>query len=314
MAKYNSLTHYLENLSHILHKPSIWTQLLFVIILALVIVSLLKNNNIEGFVDTDTDFEHKTGPELYDDFYADIYDILLYSYVKNHFEIGAIRNVNPLTEESRILDIGSATGHHVDMLVQEGYNAIGLDSSSAMVEKAKENYPNNEYIQGDIMNSLLFQPESFTQILCLYFTLYYVKDKALFFNNCYNWLVPGGSLIVHLVDPHMFDPIIPPSNPLLMLTPQRYAEDRITQSKVTFEDFKYISNFEYDGTNTKFIERFQDKDSGKTFRKNEHTLYMESEEEILALAQTCGFIIQGKLDMIKAGYEYQYLYILEKPE
>ena len=45
------------------------------------------------------------------------------------------------------------------MLVQEGYNAIGLDSSSAMVEKAKENYPNNEYIQGDIMNSLLFQPQ-----------------------------------------------------------------------------------------------------------------------------------------------------------
>ena len=31
------------------------------------------------------------------------------------------------------------------------------------------------------MNSLLFQPESFTQILCLYFTLYYVKDKALFY-------------------------------------------------------------------------------------------------------------------------------------
>jgi hypothetical protein len=33
----------------------------------------------------------------------------------------------------------------------------------------------------------------------------------------------------------MFDTMIPPANPLLLLTPQRYAENRITTSKVTFE-------------------------------------------------------------------------------
>jgi len=31
------------------------------------------------------------------------------------------------------------------------------------------------------------------------------------------------------------------------------------------------------------------------------------------MAKTAGFIMKGKIDLIKAGYEYQYLYILQKP-
>jgi hypothetical protein len=32
------------------------------------------------------------------------------------------------------------------------------------------------------------------------------------------------------------------------------------------------------------------------------------------MAKNVGFIVQGKIDMIKSGYEYNYLYILEKPQ
>lgn len=131
-----------------------------------------------------------------------------------------------------------------------------------------------------------------------------------------NWLMPGGFLVVHIVDREQFDPIIPPANPLITLTPQRYASKRITTSKVTFDDFVYQSDFQLDknSNSAKFVEKFSNKKSGKTFRKQEHQMYMEGEPAILAIAQSIGFIIQGKIDLIKAGYEYNYLYIFQKPE
>ena len=60
--------------------------------------------------------------------------------------------------------------------------------------------------------------------------------------------------------------------------------------------------------------QFKNKDTDHTFRKNEHILYMDSEDDILTMAKNVGFIVQGKIDMIKSGYEYNYLYILEKPQ
>ena len=43
-----------------------------------------------------------------------------------------------------------------------------------------------------------------------------------------DWLMPGGYLIVHLVDRESFDPILPPGNPLYVVSPQKYAKERIT--------------------------------------------------------------------------------------
>ena len=40
---------------------------------------------------------------------------------------------------------------------------------------------------------------------------------------------------------------------------------------------------------------------------------MESEQDILTMAQNAGFIVEGKIDLLQCRYEYQYLYILVKP-
>ena len=163
------------------------------------------------------------------------------------------------------------------------------------------------------MNANAFNYQSFTHIICLYFTIYYIEDKTLFFENCFGWLRPGGYLVVHLVDRNMFDPILPPANPLLMLTPQRYAKDRITKSKVRFNNFNYTANFELDSKNdlAKFKEKFEF-DDGKV-KKQEHKMYMPSQKEIETMAQDAGFLLHGVIDLIKSGYEYNYLYIFTKP-
>ena len=55
-------------------------------------------------------------------------------------------------------------------------------------------------------------------------------------------------------------------------------------------------------------------DNSKNVRQNIHTLYMKPQREILALAKEVGFILLGKIDMVSAQYEYQYIYILQKPQ
>ena len=256
--------------------------------------------------------------KIYDDFYVGIYDDLVFNSVKTTYEINQIvNNTNP-TSESIILDVGSGTGHHVAELAAKKFKVIGVDKSKNMVDKAKELYPKLDFQQGDIIQASMFQKEGFTHILCLYFTVYYLntEEKGAFFANCMKWLKPGGYLVIHLVDREMFDPILPAANPLIMLTPQRYAKERITQSKITFDDFRYKANFVLDGTTNraKFVENFEDKESGKVFRKNEHQFYMETVPQILSQAQSVGFIVQGKIDLIKSGYEYNMLYLLVKPE
>ena len=62
-----------------------------------------------------------------------------------------------------------------------------------------------------------------------------------------------------------------------------------------------------------FIETITD-DKTKNVRQNTHKLYMPTQKHILSLAKSAGFIMQGKVDMTATQYEYQYLYILYKPE
>jgi len=313
----NYLSQQINSIGKIYNKSSTWGKIFILFLLLVLIVVIFKGTKSlsrkEGFQQNDQ-FLIKRDNEVYDDFYADIYDYLVFNEIKNEFEIGEIVNKTSPSSKSVILDIGCGTGHHVSRLAQQDLNVIGIDISPNMIAKAKENYPDYDFRVADAMINGTFQPSTFTHILCLYFTIYYFKDKLMFFNNCYDWLMPGGYLIVHLVNRDHFDPILPPGNPLMIVSPQKYAKSRITTTKVKFDNFSYSSEFklEKEKDEAKFVEKFKDDNTGKV-RQNEHTLYMESQKDILVLAQEAGFIIQGQIDLIKTQYEYQYLYILIKP-
>ena len=127
--------------------------------------------------------------------------------------------------------------------------------------------------------------------------------------------MPGGFLVLHLVDRDRFDPIVPAGDPFTIVSPQKYAEKRITSTTVKFEGMEYKSNFEVvNNDDIAFLnEIFKSTDTGDV-RKNEHKLYMSTQREILSLAKDIGFILRGKVDMTKCQYSDQYLYILQKPE
>jgi len=306
----------IKSITYFYNKMSNFGKILLLIALLLAIIVFFRNvmslKPKEGF-QQDDNFLFKKGNDVYDDFYSQIYDYLVFNNLKNDYEVGSIVNTSNPKETSVILDVGCGTGHHVASLGAKNLNIMGIDISPSMIKKAKESYPQYNFQVGDALDSSQIKYHSLTHILCLYFTIYYFKDKRRFFDNCMDWLMPGGFLIVHLVERDTFDPILPPGNPLYIVSPQKYAKERITKTKVHFNDFLYESNFNLDKDNdiATFDEKFKFAD-GKV-RKQQQVLYMEDTETILTIAQQCGFILQSKIDLLKCAYEHQYLYVFTKP-
>jgi SAM-dependent methyltransferase len=302
-------------------KGTIWFKITIAMAIFLVLIVLINANKSvkEGFV-FQQKYVEKKGDAAFDDFYASVYDDLVYSELKNDFEIGEIINKTSPTSSSRFLDIGSGTGHHVKELKNKGFDVIGIDKSEAMVKLSKDNNPDINVRIGDVMNTMEFQPGEFTHITCLYFTIYYIKDKSTFFANCINWLKPGGYLILHLVDKNTFDPVVPAANPFVVYSPQNYSKDRIKTSNVVFNNFTYKGQFDAKGADSGsfpndfviYREIFKDSSNGNV-RENTHQLYMESQKDILTKARNLGFIENAQIDMTSCQYENQYLYILQKP-
>lgn len=295
-------------------KLNSWTKLALFLTIILVILILINKHvpRIEGFTQREK-FVVKEGNNIYDGFYTSIYDDLVLDTVKNEFEVGEIDRL--IIKKGRVLDIGSGKGHHVHLLNKSGYQAEGVDKSSAMVESASEKYSQYTFKEGDVVESMLYQPNSFTTVTCMYFTIYYIKDKNQFLQNVYRWLKPGGYFVVHLVNRDRFDPILNAADPLHIVSAQKYAKKRITNSLVKFKDFQYKANFELNKSQNlaSFDETLKDDKSGHV-RQNKHILYMEPQKHVLSIAKNIGFILKGKIDMVSTLYHNQYLYLLYKPE
>lgn len=256
--------------------------------------------------------------DIYDDFYVQMYDILFYNKLKNDFEMKAIQQDTLMnTETSRILDAGCGTGSHVAAFLELQYKQVtGIDKNKYMIQRCKDTYPqyHKHFLRKNAFDPNSFHPDSFTHILCLYFTIYEWNDKTVFFENCHRWLLPKGYLIVHLVDPEKFNPIVPASMPYLLVTPQTFASERMTKSKVYFDKYYYEADFELqkDRDRGMVTEKFKNRDDRKYFRKHERTWFMESVDYITTLAKKAGLRQVGIIDLVGCVQEYQYLYIFQK--
>ena len=257
--------------------------------------------------------------DIYDKFYVDFYDMLVFNDYKNEYEIGKIIAITKPSKNISIVDIGSGTGHHANRLAKLGYNVTGIDISHAMVAQARKLYPTINFKVDSGLNPTAFALASINQITCFYYTIYYMMDKMVFFRNCFNWLLPGGYLSIHLVNRDTFDPILPAGNPFSVLSVQKYAAKRIMNTTVKFSEYEYKSNFvlktkveSISEPNALMEESFKNLKTG-IVRRNEHQLYMSSQAEILDLALSSGFIIHAKLDLTECRYDNQYIFILQKP-
>jgi len=153
------------------------------IILAVVLINKFTTpptQRAEGFTQSEP-FVLKRGQDVFDEFYADIYDELYDVPMRSKNElVQVLINTEPSTRDSVFLDIGSGTGYIVNQLTEAGYETYGIDKSQAMVNYSEAKYPEAEYKCGDVVDSMTFERSTFTHVLCTNFTYYLLDNKQKF--------------------------------------------------------------------------------------------------------------------------------------
>jgi len=280
---------------------------LFILAVFVLIFKYFSDNVIskEGFVQLEKFLLKKDG-NSYDEFYAQVYDKIHSPDSKK--ELAEILKITGADKNSAFLDVGSGTGCTLLALADSGAKCIGIDKSEAMVTVAKEKCgPLIKH--GDVTEPIQFTRNQFTHILCLNQTIYEIEDKHAFFTNCRYWLRNGGALVLHLVDKNRFNTVV--GRPFLLDNPQKYVKERITKSETDFGNFTYFAKYDIrqKGAST-FVETFTDATT-KNVRQNERTLFMDTEDAVLKVAQQCGFSQHGKINMASINDdEFQNIYVL----
>lgn len=285
----------------------------------------------EGFEDKGIAEETMTkwleAPELFDDFYAQVYDQLAQGSVRLQAEAGLALHAFKLNgqEPSSItmLDAGCGTGIVTSALAKIGVKKIiAVDVSPAMIRRAKKaTLPSTtltqeqkdaiEFRESDLLNPSALQPGEVTNVIVFYFVLYYLRDIEAFFRNLFVWTKPGGMIAVEVVNKYKFDPMLDSSSPWMGFSLQKYSKDRITQSKVAFDKFEYEGKFDLIDPVAEFRETFRFKDG--TVRRQKHVFVMPSIQEIVKMAQVVGWEYKSYVDLTTIGFEYAYLLLFRHP-
>jgi len=285
------------------------------VILAIILLSIWIYRNFyrltssEGFQQNER-FILKTDADSYDDFYSEIYDKIMDPYERAEYEIDEVlKTLQPERRFSTMLDVGSGTGAVISTLKNRGYTTYGIDSSQSMNNTAKRN--KDLIIKCDnVENPMAFDRALFTHIFCMNFTIYEIKNKLIFFKNCFYWLQNNGYLILHLAEKDKFNTIIPS----VKNTGFDLSGKRILKTTIDFGSFNYTSEYIPSNDNIMvFKESFKDKQT-ENIRQNERSLHMESFDEIISIAGKAGFLSKGvfSLENGPCRDEWQQIIILER--
>lgn len=294
---------------------SMYKTLMFVLSFLLIYLWFQKSeiNFNEGFTQ-EKPFILKRDEDIYDSFYAHIYDTIYKPKKQTEYISSEIcKFFSKSTKVRPILVISSDTGGMWNSFHDKGFNVFTVFKSKHIAKYATSLYPNLKTTIGDIETPMIYEKNTFSSILCYGHYLYRIKDKKKVFQNLHSWLEPNGKLFIHLYERSKFNTITSSGNQLLADSPQKYHDKRITQTNIDFGSFQYSSKFDFHTANSKstvyFSETFTDTRS-KNVRKQEQTLYMENITDLIDILKFCGFNVIGKFDFVED--KYQFIYILQK--
>ena len=106
--------------------------------------------------------------------------------------------VELLPKSSQVLDAGCGVGIPVSQfLVKEGFNVTGVDISKKLIDLAKENVPEANFYQKNILK-LDYQEGSFDGIICVY-TLWHIPrvNHSSIIENFHRMLNNSGILVIN---------------------------------------------------------------------------------------------------------------------
>jgi len=311
---------------------------IFIVLLIIIFVHLVNRKPLiyENYDDMTEGkrFESKIDSEVFDLFYSKYYDNI---HENKDRDVGQLKIILVYAKNKKFvkfLDVGCGTGYHVSLLDKMKYDVTSIDKSKTMIDTAKSKYVDCNFKIGYILNNNLFDYSSFTHIICLNKTIYHIKDKDTFFDNCSLLLTSDGLLIIHLIDRDKFKPFIISKNDKTVLYNPEKHNNAITRNLIKINSsLEYICVYEKsetDESNTTndmsneiakidylnnpysyYKETFQNVETNSV-RKNIINLYMPTIDEILTIAKLKGFIVKDKKSLDIIEHYNEFLYILKK--
>jgi SAM-dependent methyltransferase len=325
-------------------EPFVWFLLFIVVLASTSYLYEIINSKIEkddedfdrieeGFenqeiqIRTTKEGEWLNQENLYDDFYASIYDQLVQGATRTQGEVALLmtawKSDGTKPGQMRVLDAGCGTGLGCIALAKmDVQKVIGVDKSPAMLRYAENiNLPKSlltpkqketiVFREADLLNPSALVGGEVTHAMMLYFSIYYIKDIEALFRNLYLWITPGGRLAIEVVNKHKFDPMLESAAPWLAFSLQKYSKERVTKSEVMFNKFNYSANFDLDDPSAEFRETFRFKDG--RIRRQKHEFRMPDISEIVKVAQIVGWKYTQYIDLTTIGFEYAYLLLFRHP-
>jgi ubiquinone/menaquinone biosynthesis C-methylase UbiE len=282
----------------------------------------LWSSGIEGF-ESGESVTIEEIDKIYDEEYATIHNALWNSSKESsdfiQVSMQDIMLADKQTTSVNILDLCCGTAPYSCFFKNLGVEYTGVDLSGDMLAKARTACPGTKFQKGDVTNASLFAPKSFSHAIMLGMSIYQFPNPKVISDNAFQWIEPGGTFLVYLVEPDKYDPILNLASPFSAFSLQKYSLERQTKSEIYFDRFKFSGELkkkknEDDATYTEILTYFDPANSPAKvkYREQIHHWTMPSLERMIEIIKSSGFRLKEKVDLVSSGKEYQYLVYFTK--
>jgi ubiquinone/menaquinone biosynthesis C-methylase UbiE len=259
-----------------------------------------RNSTKEGFISSIRD----------DDIYAKLYNTIFNDPAYIQFDckniLKTIKN-NPVAKEKAILDAGTGVGFHYKELSKQ-YSVVGVDNSEQFLKYARIRNQDGTFKLGDLENTELFKPNTFTHILCSTDTLHHndLEKIQSIIANFYMWVKPKGIVMIHIFNREKLDPAPREYS-------QYYHDDKGNRHSLTYyEEFTHDAFWEKTSSDSVYIYNEKVILPSEKVKSSKNVFYIPNKSKILANMKKQGFELIDIYDMKKVDVECFDLYVFRK--
>jgi len=137
-------------------------------------------------------------------FYDSISKVYDFIFPQNPAQLKFIQSIADLPAESKVLDIGCATGNLTALLSKVSDHVIGLDLDDGLLEMAHQKHPDLIFKKENMLNiDTVFKKHYFDTVVSFGNTLVHLPNREsvqAFFTKVYKTLKDDGDFIVQIIN------------------------------------------------------------------------------------------------------------------
>ncbi len=209
---------------------------------------------------------------------AEVYDGMYRTFINYEDESKFYSEILKANQCSRVLEIGCGTGNLASRLMENGFRYAGLDLSDEMLAIARREYPNGEFVKGDMRDFVL--PKKFEAAIITGRTISYLlsnKDVYVSFLNICKHLNSKGILCFDCIDAYKFIPLIKKEEKII----HRASFDGRTFVRESFWNINFNQSWAFDWQSIYYEDRGgelkmigEDNSTIRAFTKDEISLFL----------------------------------------